>query len=209
MRQCNIIMMRRKRDGLKANERRDLFDIRSGKELLVLLLAIGGVVTIMGTAPWLLAGLPAVKILSDTPKDRGRVRNAFWYAKKRNYISSHTLHVGAMTISLTKEGMRAARMNLMKIKVQRASQRRAWDGKWRLLLFDVSMKEHAKRNAFRHLIRRLGAVKLQQSVWIYPHDCSEECILLKQFFGFSDAQVRLIVTHDIGDDRPFRKHFKI
>ena len=191
------------------DERRDLFDIRTPKELLIALLIGGGLVTILGTAPWLLAGaFPAVAILKDSRKNRQRVSYALWYAKKRNYISQ-TKDGNKTNFALTEKGARLARKNLIKVMARHASARRTWDKKWRLILFDVPMEDHMKRNAFRQLIKRLGATKLQQSVWLYPHDCSEELALLQDFFGFNEEQIRMIVTGSIGEDRAYRKIFNI
>lgn len=193
----------------RRQEQRDLFDIRSGKELLIALLIGGGVFTLMGTAPWLLAAaIPAAMAMKDLPKNRQKTSYAFWYAKKKKYISA-VPRGGKMHIELTEEGKRVAGMNLLKIKSIRAASRKTWDKKWRLILFDVSMEDHSKRNALRQLIKRLGAIKLQQSVWLYPYDCSEEIGFLRRIFGFDERHVRVVVAEDIGEDRAFHKHFKL
>ncbi|KKW47967.1 MAG: Phenylacetic acid-responsive transcriptional repressor [Candidatus Kaiserbacteria bacterium GW2011_GWA2_58_9] len=189
--------------------KRDLFDIRTGKELLVALLLGGGMLTLMGTAPWLLAaGIPAAMMLKDSPKNRRKLSYSWWYAKKRKYISA-VPRSGKTLIELTEEGKRVAAMHLLKMRAHQASRPKTWDRKWRLILFDVSMEDHLKRNAFRHLIKRLGAIKLQQSVWIYPHDCSEEISFLVKVLGFDERQVRVVVAETIGDDRAFRRHYKV
>jgi len=191
------------------DEKRDLFDIRSGKELLVALLVGGGVLTVMGTAPWLLAAaIPMAMTIKDSPKNRRKLSYSFWYAKKRKYISA-VPRSGKIDIELTKEGKRIAGTHLLKMKALKADVRKVWDKKWRLILFDVSMDDHLKRNAFRYLIKRLGAIKLQQSVWIYPYDCAEEVAFLEKIFGFDERQVRVVIAEDVGDDRALRKHFKL
>lgn len=193
----------------RGNEKRDLFDIRTSKELLVALLIAGGFFTIMGAAPWLLAGaIPLAMAMKDSPKNRRKLSYSFWYAKKRRYISV-VARSGKMHIELTEEGKRIAGLHLLKINAQTKGRRKTWDKKWRLVLFDVSMEDHQKRNAFRHLIKRLGAVKLQQSVWVYPYDCAEEVMFLDKIFGFDERQVRVVVAEDIGDDRLIRKHFNL
>jgi DNA-binding transcriptional regulator PaaX len=84
-----------------------------------------------------------------------------------------------------------------------------WDKKWRLILFDISAEERAKRNAFRGLIRRLGAVMFQKSVWAYPFDCSEQIKILTDIFGFSADELRLVIADSIGDDKELKVHFKL
>lgn len=188
--------------------RRDLLDIRSGKELLVALLLGGGVFAIMGTAPWLLAGtIPLALAFKDSRKNRRKASYSFWYAKKRKYLSVRQHH-GKMQIALTERGRRIAEEHLLRMRAAKATSTK-WDRKWRLILFDVPMEDHQKRNALRYLLRRLGAIKLQQSVWIYTHDCSEEISFFQEFFGLGSAHIRVVVTEDIGDDRVFRKHFNL
>ena len=53
-----------------------------------------------------------------------------------------------------------------------------WDGFWRLLIFDVPEKRRAKRDKVRRWLRRRGFGVIQRSVYITPHDFSEE---LKKF----------------------------
>ena len=59
------------------------------------------------------------------------------------------------------------------------------------------------------MIRRIGAVMLQKSVWVYPYDCSEHIALLRQFFDLPEEALRLVEAHSIGDDLALRKHFKL
>jgi len=45
---------------------------------------------------------------------------------------------------------------------------RHWDGRWRLVLFDVPMEQHAHRNQLRRYLRAHGFGFLQGSVWVTP-----------------------------------------
>lgn len=49
-------------------------------------------------------------------------------------------------------------------------QRQKWDGKWRIVIFDIEEKEKATRNALRAKLQELGFGMLQESVWVTPHD---------------------------------------
>lgn len=50
--------------------------------------------------------------------------------------------------------------------VQRWTRR--WDGRWRLILFDVPESENRERVHLRRTLRRLGFGYLQHSVWLSP-----------------------------------------
>ena len=44
-----------------------------------------------------------------------------------------------------------------------------WDHKWRLVVFDIPEKYATLRDKVRTILKRSGFVKLQQSVWVFPH----------------------------------------
>ena len=46
--------------------------------------------------------------------------------------------------------------------------KRAWDGKWRFALFDVSERDSSVRRALRRFLKANGFGCLQKSVWISP-----------------------------------------
>jgi DNA-binding HxlR family transcriptional regulator len=45
---------------------------------------------------------------------------------------------------------------------------RHWDGKWRLVLFDLPMDRHVQRGRLRRYLRARGFGYLQGSVWVTP-----------------------------------------
>jgi len=110
-------------------------------------------------------------------------------------------------ISLTEKGKKKAGwLQIDSLKIKRPKK---WDGKWRLVIFDISQIKKLYREAFRGKLKELGFYPLQKSVWIYPFDCRAEIELLKEFFGLSDKELRLIVTEDIGEDNKLQQLFKL
>ncbi len=57
---------------------------------------------------------------------------------------------------------------------------RKWDGRWRLVLFDLPAAEGTKRNQLRDFLRSRGFGWLQKSVWISPHPLKEQSVLLAE-----------------------------
>jgi phenylacetic acid degradation operon negative regulatory protein len=51
---------------------------------------------------------------------------------------------------------------------------RSWDGKWRMVLFDVPTKQNAQRQQLRRYLRGKGFGYLQNSVWITPDPLEKE-----------------------------------
>ena len=49
-------------------------------------------------------------------------------------------------------------------------EKRVWDGRMHLITYDVPEVNHTDRDTLREMLRRLGAGKLQDSVWITPYN---------------------------------------
>jgi len=48
-----------------------------------------------------------------------------------------------------------------------------WDGKWRIVIFDVPEKRRAARDLLRIKLKEWGFIKWQQSVWVTKKNCTE------------------------------------
>jgi phenylacetic acid degradation operon negative regulatory protein len=59
-----------------------------------------------------------------------------------------------------------------------ACWRRRWDGRWRLVLFDVPETRSSTRNKLRRYLQDRGFGYLQNSVWITPDPVAEQRALL-------------------------------
>jgi DNA-binding transcriptional regulator PaaX len=57
---------------------------------------------------------------------------------------------------------------------------RKWDGRWRLLLFDLPVRQQRLRLPLWRWLRRQHFGYLQQSVWIVPDSINDACIPLRQ-----------------------------
>ena len=54
-----------------------------------------------------------------------------------------------------------------------------WDGKWRLVVFDVSERKRKIRDTFRRSLVSYGFMRMQNSVWIYPFECEDFISIIK------------------------------
>ncbi len=82
----------------------------------------------------------------------------------------------AWTYHLTEQGRAAACGGVD--PVQR--WRRAWDGKWRLLLFDLPSRNHQLRARLWRWLRVERFGYLQNSVWVSPDAVDETCLPLER-----------------------------
>ncbi len=56
-----------------------------------------------------------------------------------------------------------------------------WDGKWRLVSFDIPEEEHKARRELRQELKKLGFGRMHRSVWISPHNVLEKVEKLLAF----------------------------
>jgi len=77
------------------------------------------------------------------------------------------------------------------------------------LIFDIQDKQRIKREALRGKIKELGLCQIQKSVWVYPYDFKKEMILLREFFGLTNAEMKLITASEIENDELIKDFFKL
>lgn len=84
-----------------------------------------------------------------------------------------------------------------------------WDGKWRLIIFDIPEVKKKERESFRNKLNHLGFHAVQKSVFVYPYDCLDEIDFLANFLDI-DRYVLIIETPDLGGaDIATRQFFNI
>jgi len=83
-----------------------------------------------------------------------------------------------------------------------------WDGRFRVIIFDIKEFKKHTRNALRKWLEHLGFVRLQNSVWVYPYDCREVIVLLKSHFHVG-KEVLYMTVDSIENDKWLRKEFDL
>ncbi|MBU4480284.1 hypothetical protein KKG48_02480 [Patescibacteria group bacterium] len=83
-----------------------------------------------------------------------------------------------------------------------------WDKKWRTVIFDVKEKRRGTRAILRKTLNRLGFVKLQNSVWVFPYECQELVIMLKSNL-FLGKDVLYMTVEKIENDKWLKEFFGI
>lgn len=166
---------------------------------------ISGAVAFAATSPYFLTNmLRACKHLKKYPKQR--VANTFARLRREGLIeiqrNNHQIY-----IKLTPEGKKKAgiyQINSLSIK-----EPKKWDGKWRLVIFDIAELKRTQREAFRGKLKELGFMVIQKSVWIHPFPCQDEIALLRDFFGLDEKEIQLIVAEKIDNNRELKKIFNL
>ncbi len=66
-------------------------------------------------------------------------------------------------------------------------QKRKWDRKWRIAIFDIEEVNRKLRDNLRHKLKELGFGMLQKSVFISPHDIIQDFSEFIKYHGLEDV----------------------
>lgn len=82
-----------------------------------------------------------------------------------------------------------------------------WDGKWRVLIFDINERRRRVRDQLRRLLRGAGFIRIQDSVWVYPYSCDEFITLVRAHLKSGVGEVRFFVAESLESDKKLREGF--
>lgn len=168
-------------------------------------LAIAGLICIAASSPYFASNLQ--KSFKRWKKYKKiKISSTFSRLKREGCLKIENKG-GQLYISLTEKGKKKAGwLQIDSLKIKRP---RKWDGKWRIAVFDIAQLKKIYRETFRGKLKQLGFRQLQKSIWVYPFDCRDEIELLKEFFGLSTSELRLILAENIGEDKELKNFFKL
>lgn len=109
-------------------------------------------------------------------------------------------------VKLTEKGEeKILKYNLEKLKINKPDY---WDGKWRVVIFDIFETKRYLRDMLRRKMQQLGFFRLQNSVFVHPYPCKREIEFLRQVYNVN-REVSIFTTGDIEEGEYLRKHFKL
>ena len=79
-----------------------------------------------------------------------------------------------------------------------------WDGKWRIVIFDIPEEQSFKRNLLRQKLKEFNFRLLQKSVFVSPYVCEKEIRELCQYLNLEN-EVCVVIAKNLG---VFEKRFK-
>lgn len=185
-------------------EKRIKEEIRRSKinSAIVGTLAVAGGLTVALLAPNLAATLGKVLL---KPYERQGMKRSLSRLLKYGYVE-FKVEQGKKRLRLTPKGEKyAALMGEGKLVPKKPKR---WDGKWRILTFDIPERRRGVRDGIRTTLTKLGFHRLQDSVWIYPYDCEELVTILKADFRIGKDML-YVVADAVEFDGPLRSHFSL
>lgn len=113
---------------------------------------------------------------------------------------------GKTIVKLTEKG--ETRMFNFSVKDLEIKKPVFWDGKWRLVFFDIPETKKPKRDFFQKKLKDLGFFPMQESVYVHPYPCEKEIKFLREVLGIPHG-VKLIRADRIENDEDLRRIFKV
>lgn len=167
-----------------------------------------------GTAILLVLSSPGgtrmlLKAASRELKRREARQRYFWtlaYLRRKKYIDYRQAQDGTVTVVLTEDGRkRALSYKFDTLALPKAER---WDGKWRIIAFDVPEKKRRGRDALRQKMQELGCVQLQKSVWAWPYECRDEIDFIAETFEIG-PHVHYLVAESITSEKFLKYKFDL
>lgn len=173
---------------------------------LALLIGLVGGATITGIAtlgPAVLAGFSVLKSKSGNRLFGSRLKRSLKSLVADKLVTFVNVG-GKKHIEITDKGKRY--LQKRQIEGYKVAKPRKWDGKWRIVIFDVKEKRRWDRDKLRQELESIGFMHLQHSVWAYPYDCENLITLIKSDFKLG-GNVIYMIAEELENDRNLRKRF--
>ncbi|OGF62017.1 hypothetical protein A2926_01490 [Candidatus Giovannonibacteria bacterium RIFCSPLOWO2_01_FULL_44_40] len=124
--------------------------------------------------------------------NQSSARTAIHRLKKRALIYGEC-RGAKLVFMLTEDGEREVEKVKSRFEKTKPKQ---WDGKWRIIIFDIPEKLRGKRDLLRRELVGFGFKQLQESVWAYPYPLPQEFRDLWQATGIFKYCVIFEVDED-------------
>lgn len=167
--------------------------ITKAKQTILNVLGVVGVISVGLIAP---KALEALKAFGIDKKFGAKEKYSFFRSLKRLEKDGLVIHEtikGKQVYSLTEKGRNSLFMKPIK------KEKRRWDKKWRVLIFDVPEDKKRIREKIRNTLHDWEFKRVQDSVWVYPYDSEDLVTLLKADLRIGKELLYLVVEEMEGD----------
>lgn len=151
----------------------------------------------------------AIQLLDYLPNEKYNLRYRAKTAAGRLVAKKYAVWIerdGKKYLRITHAGQKAFTFEQAKVSLK--NQKKKWDGRWRMVVFDIPERRRTARLRLRRIMGEIGFVRLQDSVWVYPYDCEDFVALLKAELRIG-KDVLYAIADTIEHDKNLRLHFKL
>lgn len=151
----------------------------------------------------------ALQLLDYLPNEKYNLKYRAKSAAGRLVAKKYAVWIeknGKKYLRITPVGRKALAFEQAKIDLK--SQKKKWDGRWRMVAFDIPERRKAVRFRLCAIMREIGFARLQNSVWVYPYDCEDFIALFKAELKIG-KDVLYAIADTIEGDKNLRQHFNL
>ena len=124
--------------------------------------------------------------------------------QRRGCVEKKTTPEG-IVVKITDKG----RVQMLKYKLEQMGRPEGkWDGKWRMVFFDIAELERGKRDRLRIYLRQLGMEQMQESVWVSPYNVFDQVKYLREILDVPHG-VKLAELGWIENESDLKEIFEI
>lgn len=143
--------------------------------------------------------------LPRNPKEEWNIKQSFSRLEKNGLLKKKTTN-GEDYYTLTLLGNeRAKKYKLHSMKID---HQKKWDGLWRLVMFDIPEDKKMARRGINLVLKKLGCIQYQKSVFITPFPCKKEIDFVGDCFD-ARTYIRIITARDVEGVEQIKKSFKL
>ncbi|TSC53840.1 MAG: phenylacetic acid degradation operon negative regulatory protein [Parcubacteria group bacterium LiPW_39] len=177
---------------------------------LLLIAGVASAVIILGAIAPNIIGVIGKMVNKEKRKfyfkcDEKKFNQTLVHLKSRHFIKIEP-DKDTTYLKLTKKGER--RHNLFILENLKIPKMKRWDGRWRMVIFDISEKFKNAREALRLKLKDMGFYQVQKSVLIFPYPCEKEINFIKQIFDLNN-QVKIVLVDSFQGEEEIRQHFNL
>lgn len=125
----------------------------------------------------------------DKPLNKSTLSQALKRLRERGLIDF--VSDGKLAYRLTDKGKQKAVWESIKF------DNKVWDGKWRVVIFDVPEKKRQVRDFLRENLKNWGFIPWQQSVWATKKNCTKALRKFVKSVGIEDWVI-ILESEDLG-----------
>ncbi len=170
------------------------------KKIILETIKFAGILGVAIVAPNVVGAMAKVGLIP-SPRQREIIERS-----RERMVRQGLLRREGKFLKLTPKGEAALRS--LSLQDYQFSRPLRWDGKWRVIIFDIPEYRKGLRQKVRTTLMRIGFARLQDSVWVYPYDCEDLITLLKADFRIG-KDVLYLIADVIENDRRLRKYFEL
>ncbi|MEK7537134.1 MAG: hypothetical protein AAB584_01680 [Patescibacteria group bacterium] len=141
-----------------------------------------------------------------TQKERSKLYHALRYLRGRKFVDVAERPDGLL-VKISTKGYEVVKFfeSIEKMNLIKPTK---WDGKFRLVIFDIPAKKQGARIVFIQKLKEMNFYMLQKSIWVHPYDCTNEIAVLKKLFEI-EPYVKIVVADAIEEPYKILKNFNL